>query len=155
VILNYATIVGNSGPTGANVIGQVTSFASAIALHAGGGPNCGALKANSNGFNFSDDSSCGFTDDADKQNAGDPGLGALADNGGTTQTRLPQGASPLIDAIPISSCEANGASGIIADQRNIPRPSPAGGACDVGAVEVAAAGPAPAALTTGTPPFTG
>jgi hypothetical protein len=34
---------------------------------------------------FSDDASCGFTAATDKQNAGDPGLVALANNGGPTR----------------------------------------------------------------------
>jgi hypothetical protein len=54
----------------------------------------------SNGYNFSDDASCGFTSGTDLQNAGDPGLGPLAANGGPTLTRSPLPGSPLIDAIP-------------------------------------------------------
>ena len=62
---------------------------------------------------------CGFTNTAagDKQVAGDPVLGALADNGGPGPTRLPGAASPLIDAIPVASCQADGASGITTDER--------------------------------------
>lgn len=45
----------------------------------------------SQGYNFSDDASCGFTNTAlgDKQNAGSPLLNALAANGGPTETMLP------------------------------------------------------------------
>ncbi len=91
-------------------------------------------RTTSNGFNFSDDASCGFTAGTDRQNAGDPNLGALADNGGPTETRLPQSGSPLIDAIPLASCQADGAGGITTDQRGLARPS--GPGCDIGAVEV-------------------
>jgi len=59
-----------------------------------------------------------------------------ADNGGTTQTRLPQPGSPLIDAIPNASCQTGGASGITTDQRGLPRPGAGSPACDIGAVEV-------------------
>jgi predicted outer membrane repeat protein len=54
-----------------------------------------------------------------------PLLGALANNGGFTQTHLPQGGSPLVNAVgcPISI-----------DQRGVARPQ--GPACDVGSVEV-------------------
>ena len=64
----------------------------------------------------------------------DPGLGALAFNGGPTQTHLPSGGSPVINTIP------NGTNGcgnpINDDQRGQPRPFPAGGTCDKGSVEV-------------------
>jgi hypothetical protein len=162
VSLVYATVVANTAPTGANIeilaFDSLTSFGSAVALPQGGGANCGFEPppvTTSNGFNFSDDASCGFTAGTDQQNAGDPGLGALADNGGPTQTRLPLPGSPLIDAIPVASCQADGASGITTDQRGVTRPQ--GPGCDIGAVEVDVAGPAaaPAAPVAGAPRFTG
>jgi hypothetical protein len=115
---------------------NVTSFGSVVALPRGGSANCdlNGTTTTSNGYNFSDDASCGFTAATDKQNAGDPGLGPLANNGGPTQTRLPQTGSPLIDAIPIGSCQADRASGITTDQRGVSRPQ--GPGCDIGAVEV-------------------
>jgi hypothetical protein len=61
----------------------------------------------------------------------DPLLGALVDNGGPTFTRLPADGSPAIDVIPEAACV------VARDQRNVPRPSPSGGNCDIGAVEVA------------------
>jgi hypothetical protein len=134
----------------------LSSFGSVVALPQGGGVNCSftGVTTTSNGFNFSDDASCGFTAGTDQQNAGDPGLGALADNGGPTQTRLPLPGSPLIDAIPVASCQADGASGITADQRGVTRPQ--GPGCDIGAVEVEVAGPAvPAAPVQAVVRFTG
>jgi len=146
--LVYTTVVQNTAPSGANVDSTtLTSFGSVVALPLGGGANCTGTTT-SKGFNFSDDASCGFTAATDKQNAGDPKLGALANNGGPTQTRLPQSGSPLIDAIPLASCQADGASGITTDQRSLARPS--GPGCDIGAVEVQAA--APVVIT---PKFTG
>jgi hypothetical protein len=56
----------------------------------------------------------------------DPLLGALADNGGPTQTRALSSGSPAIDAGNNSACPA-------ADQRGILRPQ--GGGCDIGAYE--------------------
>jgi len=53
----------------------------------------------------------------------DPRLGPLADNGGTTLTRLPAADSPALDTHLCS----------VADERNAARPS--GAACDSGAVE--------------------
>jgi len=109
----------------------------------------------SNGFNFTDDASAGVschfgaaTDRVGTSNA--PKLGALTNNGGPTQTRLPQVGSPLIDAIPLASCQADGASGISTDQRGVSRPQ--GNGCDIGAVEVSVAAPAPIVIT---PKFTG
>lgn len=63
-------------------------------------------------------------------------LGALTDNGGETQTMVPQSSSPAIDAIPTSDCQNLMGSPITVDQRGEPRPAPSGGNCDIGAVEV-------------------
>ena len=149
VTLVYATVVQNSAVAGANIWGSsiaMSSFGSVVALPQGVGINCTGVTTTSNGFNFQDDAaivSCGFTAATDKQNAGDPKLGALASNGGSTLTRLPQSGSPLIDAIPFGSCQA----GITIDQRVFARPSPPGGSCDIGAVEVQVAAPAPVVIT--------
>jgi hypothetical protein len=92
--------------------------------------NCWIFDTTSEGFNFSDDDTCEFTDPTDNVADGnDPMLGALADNGGPTQTMLPQPGSPLIDAIqPVSECQVD------VDQRGVSRPQIKG--CDTGAVEV-------------------
>jgi predicted outer membrane repeat protein len=149
--LVYVTLAGNTSPNGANLnAANLTSFGSVVALPQGG-DNCDVGDATtSNGYNFSDDDSCGFTAGTDQQGAGDPGLGELAANGGPTETRLPAAGSPLIGAIPDASCQADGASGITADQRGVARPQPDG--CDIGAVEVEGAVPAPVVLE---PTFTG
>jgi predicted outer membrane repeat protein len=141
VTLVYATLAANSAPTGSNVrlfgtgAANLTSFGSVVGLG-----NCAlnGTATTSNGFNFSSDSSCGFTNAAqgDQQNGGDPLLGTLSDNGGPTQTRLPQAGSPLVDAIPPGSCQADGAAGITTDQRGLTRPQGAG--CDIGSVDVEA-----------------
>jgi predicted outer membrane repeat protein len=146
--LTYATVVQNSAPTGANVIAtSLTSFASVLALPGGGGANCVVTGPTSQGFNFSDDASCGLALGTDRQ-SGNPALGPLASNGGPTQTRLPTPGSPLIDAIPLASCQAGGAAGITTDQRGVTRPQ--GPGCDIGAVEVAVVVP-----VVVTPRFTG
>jgi hypothetical protein len=146
--LVYSTIVGNSAVNTANVSGSSRSvFGTVVALPLGGGANCGTGTVTSNGSNFSDDASCGFTNAAqgDREAAGDPLLAALASNGGPTLTRLPQAGSPLVDAIPIVSCQADGASGVTTDQRSQPRPG--GAACDIGAVELQVVGLPPLVLT--------
>lgn len=66
---------------------------------------------------------------------GDPNLGALANNGGPTQTHLPNVGSPVLNAIPNATNDCG--TVITADQRILPRP--AGGSCDKGSVERAVA----------------
>jgi hypothetical protein len=139
VHLVYATVVDNSAPTASNLTvlgGSLTSFGSVLALPGGGGTNCAGVTTTSNGFNFSDDDSCGFTAGGDTQNGGDPKLAPLTNTGGPTQTRLPALTSPLVNAIPNADCQADSASGITTDQRGLPRPDSANPACDIGAVEV-------------------
>jgi CSLREA domain-containing protein len=60
----------------------------------------------------------------------DPLLGPLQNNGGPTQTQALLLASPALDAVPASGAGCPGA-----DQRAVSRPQ--GGACDIGAYELA------------------
>lgn len=71
----------------------------------------------------------------------DPLLGALADNGGATLTRLPNPGSPVIDAGPVDC-------GLSVDQRDVARPID--GACDTGSVETGTDDPPVAVDDTGT-----
>ncbi len=160
--LIYSTVVGNSATRGANIfIHQSTfifrnSLGSVVADPQGGGTNCdfqGEPAVTSSGYNFSDDDSCSFTQPTDRQNAGNPMLGALAANGGPTMTMLPQAGSPLVDAIPVASCQADGANGINTDQRGVERPQ--GSGCDIGAVETAAQPVTPPTPIVEAPRFTG
>jgi hypothetical protein len=140
--LTHTTLVGNSAPVGSNLRGisapnsTLTSFGSVIGLSQGGGANCTNLGGGttSNGYNFSDDTSCGLTAATDTESGGDPALDGLADNGGPTETRLPLQGSPLIDAIANADCDAT----LTADQRGLPRPGAVDGSCDIGAVELQA-----------------
>lgn len=152
VIGTYSTVVENTGATAANVsVGAdgVNWFGSAVAVPAGGGANCAiAGVIQSNGYNYEQgDDSCGFTNagSGDRQNAGDPMLGALADNGGPTPTRLPASGSALVNAIPTASCD------VTLDQRGSDRPDASSPNCDIGAVE-GAAPPAPPPPPASSPP---
>ena len=95
----------------------------------------------SEGNNIEGATSCGFDGAGDKQNA-DPRLGALADNGGPTQTRAIGKDSPAFDSADAEFCPA-------ADQRGVKRPQFAG--CDIGAFELAAAAPTQPTTTTTQP----
>jgi hypothetical protein len=74
------------------------------------------------------DSSCALPAPNNTINA-PAGLGTLADNGGPTQTVLPQASSGLINP-------ANAVTCLSVDQRGVARPQ--GSACDIGALEIAA-----------------
>ena len=80
------------------------------------------------GYNLDSDSTCfyPFTGSLPGVN---PMLGALASNGGTTQTRALAPLSPAVDAIP--TCPS-----VPVDQRGTVRPQ--GSACDIGAYELKA-----------------
>ncbi len=76
------------------------------------------------GFNLIEDKSC-----VDGSNPTDiretlPNLGPLADNGGFSQSQLPNAGSPALDVVPADQCPAY-------DQRLALRQ----GVCDIGAVE--------------------
>jgi nitrous oxidase accessory protein NosD len=80
------------------------------------------------------DGFCRLNGDGVVLSSQDPMLGPLADNGGPTLTHLPATNSPAVDA---------GSTELVADQRGVPRPL--GDADDIGAVEVDAVRPEPAA----------
>lgn len=82
------------------------------------------------GHNIDGGNLCGFTGAGDQQNT-NAKLGALANNGGPTDTMALLSGSPAIDRADNSPCPAT-------DQRGVTRPQPNGGTCDVGAFEVKA-----------------
>jgi hypothetical protein len=148
-------------PVAANVTAlALTSFATIVALPQGA-PNCSILdSATSQGYNWTDDTSCfaspAATDDVASPN--DPQLNALGAWGGPTNTMLPLTplhggvTSPVIDAIPAAACQTGIAAGVTTDQRGVTRPQLVG--CDIGAVEVTQADYMVEAAVV-TPKFTG
>jgi hypothetical protein len=139
-VLVYATVVGNQATTAFDNVDSLTieSFGSVVAGGASPPPNNNCVinpaATISHGYNYSDDTTCSFTDPTDRQDAGDPMVGQLADNGGPTPTMLPLPGSPLLDRIPKDACRDNGAADVASDQRGVRRPQ--GDACDIGSVEV-------------------
>lgn len=121
------TISNNTASTGSGGgifnAGAATLTNTIVANNAGN--NCGG-SITSGGNNLDSASSCGFG--AGNISGQDPLLGALADNGGPTQTRALPSGSPAIDAGSNAACPAT-------DQRGVARPYPAGGTCDIGAFE--------------------
>jgi len=126
--------------------------------------NCRVGAVESAGFNSTSDHSCGLAGSSDVEDAPDPELAALADNGGAGETRMPAATSPLIDAIPIEACHPTpfgysleGEQHLAAfaldplaivetDQRGAVRPSGLG--CEIGAVEQGTAPSAPPGPTS-------
>jgi CSLREA domain-containing protein/uncharacterized repeat protein (TIGR01451 family) len=100
-----------------------------------GPADCAIAAMPTSDHNLSSDASCMFTDPGSKQNA-NPLLGALADNGGETDTLALLEGSPAIDAGTNAGCPP-------ADQRGVARPQ--GPACDLGAFERVVVPPPPAA----------
>ncbi len=144
LIINNSTVSGNSAATGGGIssLGAYLSIKNTLLVNNKGG-NCDFNDSiTSQGYNLSDDTSCGkwLTAAGDKNNiaAGlDPN--GLQNNAGSTPTIALLPASPAVDAIPVADCtDADGAA-ITTDQRGISRPR--GDGCDIGAFELAATAP--------------
>ncbi len=134
------------------------AFATVIADPVGTGsptPNCdlAGVATESSGYNYSDDATCGFTATTDTEDGSSPQLGALASNGGPTQTMLPDPSSPLVNVIPVAECGGGdelAGFAVTTDQRGVTRPQETG--CEIGAVELEAPVTPPIVIE---PTFTG
>ncbi|MDE0802626.1 MAG: CSLREA domain-containing protein [Acidimicrobiales bacterium] len=134
------TVTDNSSPDGGNVAALpseddvVATFTNSIVAQPLVGPDCLGIEGSivSNGGNIDSDDTCGFGEASD-QTVADVMLGALGDNGGATQTHVPQAGSAAIDAALDEPCPDD-------DQRGTVRPQDGDddgtAMCDVGAVEV-------------------
>jgi uncharacterized repeat protein (TIGR01451 family) len=119
--------------TGGNIavgIATLTVDGTVVALAVSGG-DCSGVDAVSESYNADSDDSCNFDDPTDLpgMDAAALALGALADNGGPTQTQRPDPSSVLVNDIPDADCFVD------VDQRGVTRPQ--GGGCEIGAVELA------------------
>jgi CSLREA domain-containing protein len=143
VTLTNTTISGNTGTTGAGIHnddGSFLNFTNTIITNSVTGSDCnnsGLISTNVS--NLVEDGSCSAA------YSGDPSLGALADNGGSTQTHALLMGSTAIDAGNLAACPAT-------DQRGVTRPK--GSGCDIGAFEFfPAAADLTGAPTSGTAPL--
>ena len=150
--VSNSTFSGNSSSQGAGGIynRSITNLKGTI-LAASGGPNCyGSIT--DEGYNISDDSSCGFSATGTAHNGDNvnPMLSTagLANNGGPTQTIALLPGSPAIDTIPQAACTyqnvnpctnpptPSSSGPLVCDQRGEPQPPPGQSACDIGAFEL-------------------
>jgi CSLREA domain-containing protein len=101
----------------------------------GVGPDI-AGTVNSQDFNHIENlSGATITGATGNNSTGDPQLGPLANNGGSTQTHLPAGGSPVANSIPSGTNDCGNV--VNRDQRGITRPQSTG--CEKGSVEIQAA----------------
>ena len=108
--------------------------------------NCAGFAINDEGYNLSDDGTCGFTAIGSKNNVANLDLGGLQFNGGPTETISIDSGSAAYDLIPVADCTyqninpctnppAASASGpLVCDQRGVIRPQTTN--CDAGAFEL-------------------
>lgn len=152
--LNFVTIAGNTADNNTNGSGDGGGI-----INAAGGtinlknsivsdnidngaqaPDCSST-INSQDYNHIESTTgCTITGTTTNNVTGsDPALGALASNGGSTQTRAPAGNSVVLDTIPNGS-NGCGTTPADKDQRSVARPADSDGngtaACDKGAVEI-------------------
>ena len=113
----------------------------------GGNQNCRLVNGSidDQGYNLGP-SECGFSEAANDVVTTDPGLGPLADNGGTTPTHAVLPESAALDAANPATPGSGGNACPTTDQRGVLRPQPnPDGRCDIGAFEFA---PEPETTTT-------
>jgi hypothetical protein len=107
-------------------------------LAASSGGNCSG-SITDNGYNLSDDNSCGFSATGSHNNVTNLNLApkGLQNNGGPTQTIALEAGSAAIDKIPVADCtdQSSPAKRITTDQPGALRPDVGELLCDIGAYE--------------------
>ena len=114
--LNSSTVSGNSAPNGGGISngGTITLNNSIIANSTSGGDCFGTVNAS---FSLVEDGTCGVMNGVNNNLTGDPNLGPLQNNGGSTQTHALLPGSIAIDA----GSNALIPAGFTTDQRGQPR----------------------------------
>ncbi|MEO5721848.1 MAG: choice-of-anchor Q domain-containing protein [Chthoniobacterales bacterium] len=140
VNLNYSTVAANvavangGGLLQDTTAGGTTNLKNSIVADntAAVGPDIFGTITSQN-YNHVENTAGGtFVAMANDVTGSDPMLGALANNGGPTQTHLPAAGSPVVDAIASGTSDCG--TTVLNDQRLFMRPFGAG--CDKGSVEV-------------------
>jgi len=157
--VSNSTLSGNSTTGGGfggayTALGTSATFKNTIVANSPSGGNCGAIP-NDGGYNLDSDKgsfdTCGFSTNNNSLSGVDPMLGALADNGGPTQTHALLEGSPAIDK--------GNSFGESTDQRSLVRPSnfvgipdaSGGDGSDIGAFELQAPDTTPPKVTSTVP----
>ena len=114
--LTNVTVYNNTGPTGSGIRRRGGTLALRNTIVAGNAAgNCSGMSSSySSGYNLDDGATCLFTQTGDIQNQ-NPTFGALANNGGYTQTHALVAGSPAID-------KGTGTGAPATDQRGVSRP---------------------------------
>lgn len=129
-----------TGPSsGGGGVSVANSVVSGNGQPVSGDANCleggtGSVHDGGGDISYPDNSCPGVTDD--------PLLGALAANGGPTETMLPGAGSAAIGLVPLGSCSVG------EDQRGLSRPGGGKSACDAGAVETGGSAGGPTSTST-------
>ena len=137
--IRFSTLVSESGQNLSHFSfddSDVVDIQSSILWTPAGGfiDNCQAGdKPTSTGYNIVSDASCEFSAVGDLEMT-DAQLASLTNNGGFTDTFLPDVTSAAIDLVPIGACLSATNDVLEFDQRGAFRPD--GGFCDAGAVEL-------------------
>jgi CSLREA domain-containing protein len=144
-VIEHSTITGNTAPggqgSGVASFGQTDTrtevLSTIVSANQGTDVDFTDQTTNSfdsNGYNLIGDGNAtgAFNQTGDQTGVTDPKLGALANNGGPTQTHALLANSPAMNAIPqgTNSC----GSTFTEDQRGVSRPQ--GSACDIGSFEL-------------------
>jgi CSLREA domain-containing protein len=132
--LAYVTLGDNTAVSGGGIYRDTASLHNGLVnlqssiVYSSTNGNCAGSAVTSLGYNLDNANTCAFTATGDMTNT-NPSLGALASNGGATQTRAISSSSPAFNKIPIG---VNGCGTSLAiDQRGYARVGP----CDIGAFE--------------------
>jgi predicted outer membrane repeat protein len=125
--LNVYNDTDEYGATNLSIMNTIIAGNGSNNVNAGDGTTLVSVTANYFG------SSANFTVPANNLSGDTPDLGTLGDNGGLTQTHVPNDGSPLIDAGDNSLLTVDGTT-LTVDQRSIQRVS--GDSVDIGSVEV-------------------
>ena len=139
--VTHTTFNGNNAVAGGGIYNDGTVYLAGVIMDTGpGGANCSGTMTD-NGYNLSDDASCGFTGTGSADNA-TLNLGALTGTGPGNQVHTPADPSDAIGAIPNGTIINNNGvtlacNSTTTDQIGSTRPINAGTACTSGAVEVA------------------